>query len=285
MMTDSFKAIKVDVKTEQDKGVDVRVLKQSDAGSPKVQTFDMKKIETLIPKVAPTRAKVGGKESADSALSAKRRRDNRFALNPLQKDPLSIAEEEARLIEEQVKQRVAAYAVEVRTKAHEQGYQDGKKKGYDEAYSDFQKVGAVNMERFESLLAEFEGARADIFKANEKTIIDLVFYVAKMVLLQELKTDREYLVRLVSALIERIGVRENVKVHISPDDVQTIGMIKEGVEKAFGSLKNLNIEVDSQVKQGGCVVETEYNAIDAAIDAQLEGIRSALQTSESGRAT
>jgi flagellar biosynthesis/type III secretory pathway protein FliH len=223
-----------------------------------------------------TRKKFGSLAATDAARASRAQKDVRFSLSPLLRKPLSVEEEEKRAIEEKVRARVAAKADEVREMARTQGYEEGLKKGYEEAFKRFQQEGAERLARFERLLAETEQAKQEIFRANERYLIELVFRIGRMVLLRELKTDRELILRLATELIERVGVRENIRIKINPDDQATIEMLKAGIEQSMGAMKNLTIEVSNQIKGGGCAVETEWNAIDASIETQLQGLYDSL---------
>jgi flagellar biosynthesis/type III secretory pathway protein FliH len=44
----------------------------------------------------------------------------------------------------------------------------------------------------------------------------------------------------------------------------------------MGTLKNLTVEFSNQAHRGGCILETEWNAIDASLDTQFAGIYEAL---------
>lgn len=160
--------------------------------------------------------------------------------------------------------------------AAKQGYEAGMKQGYQESFQKFQDEGRSRVERLESLVTEFENAKEDIFRVNERFLIDLIYQISKMLLLRELSTDREYILRLAEELIQRVGMRENIHIKISSNDVESIQMIKSGLEKNLGVLKNLQIETSSQIQQGGCLIETEWNALDASIETQLRGIYEAL---------
>jgi flagellar assembly protein FliH len=225
---------------------------------------------------AQTRAKYGALAVTDADRKHKSVKDSRFSLSDLLRKPLSVEDEEKRAIEEKVRARVSSIAVDVQQKAHASGYQEGLKKGYEEAFKQFQQEGAGRLARFEKLLGEAEAAQQEIFRANERYLIELVFRIARTIVLKEVSVDRKLVIRLARELIDRVGVRENIRVKVHPDDQATIEMLKEGIEQSLGAMKNLSIEPSNQVKGGGCIVETEWNAIDASIDTQLAGIYEAL---------
>lgn len=217
-----------------------------------------------------------GTASAVPAKNGIKQKDSRFSIHQLARGPLSIEDEEKRVIEERVRARVGAVAEEAKARAADVGYQDGLKRGHEEAYRRFQAEGAERLAKLEGLLQSFERAKTEIFHANERFLVELVYRIGRMVLLRELTADRDYVLRVARDLIERVGIRENIKVRISPADAESIGMLKEGLEKSLGELKNLNIEVSKDMPYGGCRVETEWNAIDASIQTQLESMRETL---------
>jgi flagellar assembly protein FliH len=228
------------------------------------------------------KSKYGPLAVTDAERSERSQKDRRFSLNPLLRGPLSVEEEEQRVIEEKVKAQIDAMTESARLKAADEGYQDGLKKGFEEAFKKFQEDSSQNVEKLQQLVISAENAKEEIFKANERFLIDLVYRISKMVLIKDLSLDREYVYRLARDLINRVGVRDNITLKINSEDSKSLFDLKEGLQKNFGELKNLNIEISSQVERGGCRLETEWNAIDANIETQLKGIYEALFGNNSG---
>lgn len=256
---------------------DVRVVKLDVVSVPVVSQFSFGKLHRKGEgSYEETKAKFGSLSVTDEGRLPKSQRDRRFSINPLLRDPLSIEDEERRVIEERVNKRIAAIADEARAKAHGEGYKVGLEQGHQEAYQRFAQESVERLTHFDAMLHEAETAKAEIFRANERFLMELVFRMAKMVTLKEVSADKEYVVRLARELIERIGVRENIRIKISPEDAKTADIIKPGLEAALGALKNLTIEASPLVRRGGCIVETEWNAIDASLERQFQGIHEAL---------
>ena len=256
---------------------DIRVLKTDASAEPVVEQFHFGKLQKNgVQGYAATKAKFGPLAATDADRVAKSKKDGRFKINDLLRDPLSIEEEERRVVEEKVRERVAAVSEDSKREATAVGYEEGLIKGHEEAFKKFSRESKERLDKFDAFLLECENAKRDIFQANERVLIELMYRIAQMVLLTELKTDKEFIARLARELIERIGVRENITVLIHPDDIATIDMIRVGLEKAMGTLTNLNIEPSTQVARGGCAIETEWNAIDASLETQLNGIYDAL---------
>lgn len=268
---------KMDIKTEGSGPPERRVVKLDTVAEPVVQQFEFGRLHRKGEgSYAATKQKFGALAATDLERTQRGQKDRRFSLNPLLRDPLSIEEEERRVIDQKVHDQVAAQAEVAKAKAAKEGYAAGLKQGHDDAFKNFQKEGAERTQYLENLITEAETAKADIFAANERVLMELVFRMAKMITLKEIATDKEYVLRLTRDLIEKIGVRENIRIRINPDDRDTLQMLKPGLEATFGVLKNISVEANAQVGRGGCIIETEWNAIDASIETQLKGVYEAL---------
>jgi len=275
-----FKPTQFEVKDEGDKLEKAKIVKMNASAEPAVQGFQYKALSQTVGKYAEVKSKYGSLAATDTERAARAKKDARFSLSPLLRDPLAVEEEERRVIDKKVREHVARLAEEAKAKSIAVGYREGLKKGHEEAFARFKEAGADRLERFTQVVEAVESAKEQIYLANERFLIELVYKISRMLLLKELKADREYVQRLARELIERVGVRENITIHISENDAETAGMLKEGLEKSLGTLKNLNIQISNQVEFGGCIVETEWNAIDASVDRQLEGIYETLMGSK-----
>ncbi|MGE0616305.1 MAG: FliH/SctL family protein [Bacteriovoracia bacterium] len=260
----------------------VRVMKPM-AQATEPQPYRMEKLDKRSGQTySQIKAKYGPLAATDVERKAKTQKDSRFTLNPLLRGPLSVEEEEKRVIEERVTNRVKQVEDDVRKQADARGYEEGLKKGYEEAFMKFRAEGTDRVKKFDELLRSLEGAKAKIFEENEKVLVEIVFQVAKTLLLKELQADPTVVSKLAAQLIERIGTRENVTILINPSDMKSLEILKEDLQKNLGETKNLRIEASADVRGGGCIVETEWNAIDASIETQLKSIHEALQSASGG---
>lgn len=255
---------------------DIRVLKL-DGGGMQVESFSAPALkEKGRGDYTAVKKKFGPIASTDPDRHSRSRRDSRFSMNELLRGPLAVEEEERKNIEEKVRARVAAVTEDAAARAHEEGYQAGLQKGFDDAYAKTREECAEKVTQLDALLAGFESAKEDIFAANERFVIELTYRIAGMIALKEVKQDPEYVTRLCREILERVGVRENIRIRVSPERIAAAGALKEGLEAQLGKLNNLSIEASPEVKSEGCQVETDWNSIDATFERQLAGVRAAL---------
>ena len=275
-------------KTEQfkieDEGKDntvIRVMKLDTGSGPQVKSFSLPELEVRGKgDYGSIKSKYGALAATDPDRHSKNMRDSRFSVNPLLRDPLAIEDEERRVIDRRVKDHVGTLAEQARSEGEKLGYEAGLQKGRDEAYEEFGKKASESLESLQSFVRSFESLKDEIFKANERFLIELVFRVARMITLKDLSADPEYVLRLARELVERVGIRDHVKVRINPKDAASLEALKADLMKGFPDLKNLNIEVSEEVLGGGCMIETQWSAIDASIETQLKGIQAALSEGE-----
>jgi flagellar biosynthesis/type III secretory pathway protein FliH len=257
--------------------VDIRVLKLDGGLGMQVQPFSARPLASQGKGVySEVKKKFGPIAATDPDRHSRNQKDSRFSMNELLRGPLAVEDEERKNIEEKVRARVAALTEDATARAQEQGYQDGLKKGFDEAYAKTREECAGQVANFEALLASFEKAKEEIFAANERFLVDLMYRIAGMIALNEIKQDPDYLVRLCREIIERVGVRENIRIRVNPAMLQSTLNLKESLEAALGKMSNFAIEPSAEVGDEGCQVETEWNSVDATLEQQLAGIRAAL---------
>lgn len=279
----AFKNLQTKINVENLDPMENRVVKLDTDTKPEVEEFRPRYLKEFgqgdYKEVKKT---FGALAATDPERSAKHQKDSRFKVSPVLREPLAIEDEERRVIEERVRTRIAAVSEAARLKAHEIGYAEGMKQGHADAFKVAREESAESLVKFDSLITAFENAKHDVFKANEQFLIELVFRVSRMVLLRELKTDPEYIKRLASELIERVGAKENIRIKLSADDMKVAATLKDDLEQKLGALKNLNIEASPQITQGGLELETEWNAVDASVETQLNNIHAALTGTTSG---
>jgi flagellar biosynthesis/type III secretory pathway protein FliH len=276
-MSTHFKPTQFDIKDEKGNQTEVRVVKLETGGAPQIKAFAFNQLQQAGKGDYQTvKAKYGPLAATDQDRHSKTSRDSRFSINPLLRDPLAVETEERRVIDERVRVRIEDIKEQSSAEGAERGYQAGLKKGYEEAFALFKTEGADRLASFENLLKSFESLKHDMFKANERFLLETVFRISKMVMLKELQADEKYLLRLCSELVERVGTRDNITIKLSAQDQKSVEMLREELPKMMGEMKNLRFQTSEQVLDGGCSIETQWSAIDASVDTQLRGIYEAL---------
>lgn len=204
------------------------------------------------------------------------RKNSRFAVSDLARGPLSIAEEEEARIQSEIQRRLDKKLEAIREEVKSEAYREGHAAGQEAAKAQVLEAAKPQLEQFQKLVSLFEGAKTELFKANEQLLLKIITQVAKSIVLRELKEDTDYTKRLVINLLERLGTRENIKIYVSTQVFSAVEGLKRDLAQSLGQLKNITIEADPEIEDMGCRVETEFGEVDADIAIQLKSIEEQL---------
>ncbi len=197
------------------------------------------------------------------------RKDRRFQVDPVLRDLVSADDETNREVEIRVREKLDATREAAEREGKESGYEEGHARGRAEAKASFETASAEKLERLDALIAGIEGVKAEIFQANERFLVELVYRIAGSVLQREIVIDREYMGRVVRSVVEKVGVKEQLKLIASTAQIETLYAILPELEKKHTGLKNVTVEASSQLGDADVVIETDWNRIDATLATQL----------------
>jgi len=181
-----FKLNNYKITAEPDRVGEVRVKNVDQDQNPEVKDFDFqvfKKSEHSDYKTV--KSKYGPLAITDVERTARSQKDRRFSLNPLLKEPLSVDQEEQRILEDKIKSNIQSIAQEAKVQAITAGYQEGLKKGYEEAFKQVKTEGLASVQKFDQLVIEMEGAKDAIFQANEKALVEIVYRIIERTFLRQ----------------------------------------------------------------------------------------------------
>ncbi len=199
-----------------------------------------------------------------------------FNLDPASKKFLGVERQEKNHVENLVQSEVAERIARLKEGAYQEGFEAGRKAGFESAETEHREAVKPLQEQFVTLLGEFDQMKKDLYLANEAFLVQLIFQVGRQVLLKELSSDPEYVKRLCAHVVEKMGAKDHVRIKVSRKDAENIEAIKEFLKAQIPDLKNVQIEGSDELPLGGCKVETDLSRINASIETQLGSIEKAL---------
>jgi len=133
--------------------------------------------------------------------------------------------------------------------------------------------GLVNVFRaLRSTSETIHNLRDKILRESEDELINLVMLVARKVILHEVTQDRTILAGVVQNAIATLSAREEIIVHINPDDYLLVTSGHDELLHKELLNERLSLKPDPSITPGFCLVETEMGTIDASLEGQLEQI-------------
>lgn len=203
--------------------------------------------------------------------------DSRFKLHPESKRLLGVEQEEQGIYEDLVQSQVQERLAQLKEQAYQDGFQQGLIDGKTEAESKHQEEMSPVFQSFNQALLNLDKIKDDLYLANEKVLLQVMYSMGKEILLRDLQADVHYVKRLSSLLIERLGIKDFVKIKVSKEDFARIDELKDFLKTQYPDIKNIQIEASTEIELGGCKVETDLIKVNATVESQLKSIEEALQ--------
>ena len=151
------------------------------------------------------------------------------------------------------------------SEAKQQGYEEGHEAGYQSGKQEVQRL----IDRLHIITDRIMDKRKIILDETEQQIVELVLLISRKVVKVISENQRNVVMSNVIQSLRKVKGRGDVVIRVNMADVQlTTDHIKDFTD-AVESVKNITIAEDSSVDKGGCIIETDFGAIDARISSQL----------------
>lgn len=206
------------------------------------------------------------KEAEDAAFAeVKRQTDEVQVISQKAKDDakgiITEAEEKARMIVDESEKK--------RDSVNRQAYQDGFDKGREDGYKEGEREVFRLTERLQTMITKTMDRRQEILAETEQQIVDLVLLMTRKVVKVISENQRNVIVSNVVHALRKVKGRGDVIIRVNLADVGMTTEHKKNFIASAENVKNITIVEDSTVDQGGCIIETDFGAVDARIASQL----------------
>lgn len=149
------------------------------------------------------------------------------------------------------------------------GYNDGFKKGQEAGFKEGNLEAQRLTDRLHTIIERMMDKRQEILAETEQQIVDLVLLMTRKIVKVISENQRNIVVSNVIQALRKVKGRGEVIIRVNLNDVaMTTQHIKDFLAQAE-NVKNITVVEDSTVDRGGCVIETDFGAIDAKIVSQL----------------
>ena len=152
--------------------------------------------------------------------------------------------------------------------AFAKGFAQGERAGLEAAA----KRGDAMLRRLTQTLEEMTDLRARMIRETEQQMVTLALAVARRVIQREISLDRDLLIAIARVALDRLGDDAKISVRLNPDDHAAT----EAVRTAAWTGTHVTVAADPRVPRGGCRIESDFGALDAGVDAQIQELAHAL---------
>ena len=147
-------------------------------------------------------------------------------------------------------------------KGYDEGFDQGLREGRDAAQKELQK----KMQQFDQLMRNLSQPFASLDEQAEGEFVRLALSLARQIIRREIQTQPGQIVAVVrEALSILSGSVTDIKIHVHPDDAQTLREHMSSAEQE----RTYEVVDDSTISRGGCRVRSSSSIIDATIEKQF----------------
>lgn len=149
--------------------------------------------------------------------------------------------------------------------ASDDGYKQGHVEGYAAGEAEINRL----IERMHKMVEAVMLRREEILKDTEQQIVELVILMTRKVVKIISETQKTTIMSNVLAALKKVKARGKVILHVNLEDLNLTTANVDEFIKRVENIQGIDVIEDSSVEKGGCIVETDFGAIDARIASQL----------------
>ena len=202
--------------------------------------------------------------------------DTAFAEVKRQTDQAAVikadAENEAAAIIEKAKAEAAQIVAEANaqhdkivSEARSEGFEQGSQEGFEKGSAEVERL----IERTHKILESVMQRREEILQDTESQIVELVILMARKVIKILSENQKNVIMANTVAALRKVKTRGSVTLRVNIEDVKLTTAHADEFIQHVENVQGINVQEDSSVEKGGCIVETDFGAIDARISSQL----------------
>ena len=212
----------------------------------------------------------------EAAQIIQKAQDTAFEEIKHQSDEASVikngAKAEATSIIEDVKKQAEKIIAEARaqeqeiiSKAESEGLKQGREEGFTNGKNEVERL----VERMHKIIDSVQDKRQEILDNTEQQIVDLVILMTRKVVKIMSDNQKRVIMANVVQALKKVKGRGDVTLRVNLSDIKLTTEHVQDFIREVENIKNISIVEDSSVEKGGCIVETDFGAVDARIASQL----------------
>lgn len=178
--------------------------------------------------------------------------------------------EDAKLEAERIIQEANVEKENIKTTAHQDGYKEGHEQGFLEGQNEVNRL----VERVHKIVESVMVRREEILCETEQQIVELVLLMTRKVVKIISENQKTVVLSNVLAALKKIRTRGNITLRVNTEDLKLTTAHVDEFIKRIENVNGISVIEDSSVDKGGCIVETDFGAIDARISSQLAELES-----------
>jgi type III secretion protein L len=145
--------------------------------------------------------------------------------------------------------------------------EQAKVEGFDEGFKEW-------IDHIAKLEEEIQKVRGDM----EKLVMPVAIEAAKKIVNKEIELSESTIVDIVCGTLKAVSQHKRITVYVHKSDLEFVEENRPRLKQIFENLEVLSIRPRSDIKQGGCVIETEGGIINAQLENRWRILEAAFES-------
>ena len=206
------------------------------------------------------------KAAEDTAFAeVKRQTDQAAVIKADAENEAAAILEKARAEAAQIVADANAQHDKIVSEARNEGFEKGSQEGFEKGSAEVERL----IERMHKILEAVMQRREEILQDTESQIVELVILMARKVIKILSENQKNVIMANTVAALRKVKTRGSVTLRVNIEDVKLTTAHADEFIQHVENVQGITVQEDSSVEKGGCIVETDFGAIDARISSQL----------------
>ena len=149
--------------------------------------------------------------------------------------------------------------------ARRSGFDEGLRKGGEDIATELRAFA----ERLANAIRDFNALKSKFRQAAETEVVRLSLAIARRILHRELMTDPDSVQGIVHAALQKLQLRDVLRIRANPALAQSIQVVLERI----GAGSSVEIAADLNLRVGDLLFDSVRGELDASVETQLEEIQ------------
>ena len=195
-----------------------------------------------------------------------------FVLSDVLRHTTGVEEIEKQSEEARIEQKVLERVALIQKQAYDEGYLLGKDEGYSAALQKRNTEIDRGLLELNDVLQSVQNLKPELILNNESHILHLVYQIAEKLAYEHIEQKPEVVLEVIRRAIHTAQAEEEVTVLVAPEQAEFLETYKNSDNEKYEFLENIKLQASDQIQPGGCIVETNYGAIDARIGERFKKV-------------
>jgi flagellar assembly protein FliH len=166
-----------------------------------------------------------------------------------------------------------------------EGYKRGMCDGYEEGYDLGRKIGEEEKKQeldetlveLKEIINRLNQSKAEMLERYEEDLVDLAFNIAQKVTKSIVEKNDEIYVNIAKSVLDGFGELEWVLLTVPSVGAKEKIALDKRLLGTVSGFKNVRISVNDEEEEGGLLIDTPLEFVDAGVETQIRNVRNKMK--------